>query len=182
MRTMDTLTRRAKRMLTLAVVAGFAATSPVALAQENENDARKELAAGKRLIVNVDDLAGMANIRNDFIRENLLQSAFYGAADDKDWIGEFDFRYNYNVPEDRGGYLEFNVVDWERSVTNFYQCTVTATYRTLDGERINLGTFFGRKSGIAVLTGWEVGEAFEEVAEEAFSQALEKLAEERSLT
>ena len=159
----------------LAVVALVAASVGVRAQDDRQ---RKQLAPDQELLVNVEDLTGLANIRTDFVRENLLQSAFHNAANDEDWLGDFEFRYNYNVPGDRGGYLEFTVLDWERSVANMYEFRASARYRTLGGETINLGSFFGQQPGITIVTGWEVGDAFISAAESAFEDALEKLREE----
>lgn len=139
--------------------------------------ARKELAPQQELIVNVEDLNGIANMDSESTRESLLENAFYDAAQDKEWLGKYKFRYNANIPKDKGGYLEFNLVDWERSVSNMYECTLSATYYTVAGETIKLGSFHATESGIAVSTRRDAGEQFQKAAESAFEQALEKLAE-----
>jgi hypothetical protein len=166
---------RSALLATLLAATVAAVSAQDAKQSKNEND---ELTPNQKLIVNVVDLTGFVNIETDFIRENLLESAFYNAATEEDWLGGFEFRYNYSVPQDRGGYLEFNVIDWERSAANFYNFTATAHYRTVGGERINLGTFHGIESGITVTTGWDVGDAFRDAAETAFSEALDELKKE----
>lgn len=168
-----TLSCIAPRLL-VACLAAIAVA--VASAQKGQQEAAmEELAPDQTIIVNVEDLVGLANIETDFIRENLLETAFYNAAAEHDWLGDFEFRYNYSVPSDRGGYLEFTVLEWERSVTNFYEFRASARYRTVGGETINLGVFDGIRSGIAVVTGWEAGDAFVDAAESAFNEALDEL-------
>ncbi len=58
-----------------------------------------------------------------------------------------------------------------------YHFSVAADYRDADGELIKLGTFHGYESGLMVSMRGDVGRAFAATAEDAFRQALEKLAE-----
>lgn len=154
------------------------ATGASALGDRPQPSAKQELAPNQRLLVNVEDIAALAHIETDFIRGNLLENAFYRAAADAEWLGKFDFRYNYNVPSDRGGYLEFSLTNWERGPAKMYEGMLTARYRTVDGETINHGTFYGSHPGITVVTGWDVTDAFVKAAQEAFDKALEELAQE----
>lgn len=167
------------RSLAAGVIAAGLAFAGPAFAQDSETEGEtKQVAQGQEILVTIDDLKARAEPDSEFVREDLLRDAFYRAAKRNKAIGEYKFAYNRNVEKDARGYLEFDIIDWDRSASGMYECTVRASYRDLDGEKINLGVFHGMRSGIDVSTGWDVSDHFVESAQEAFSQALKKLEKE----
>ncbi len=127
------------------------------------------------VIVSIEDIHARADVSAEWVREDILRSAFYESAEKAKWLGEYEFQYNSNLPDNTKGALEFTVLHWRRSMTNFYECTVQAQYRDADGEVVNLGTFHGTESGIGAMTRYDVADLFESSAEEAFRQALAAL-------
>lgn len=130
-----------------------------------------------RIQVKIDDMVGQADFRSESVREDLLRTAFYDAASREKWLGKYEFSYNGIGEAAAPGSLEFRVIDWRRSVGNLYQFSVAASYRNADGELVRLGTYHGYESGIAVSMLGDVGRAYADAAEDAFRQALKKLAE-----
>ncbi len=126
------------------------------------------------LIVNIDDPVALFDVDAEWIREDLLEYAFYEAAR-REKLGEFDLHYNGVKPKNARGRLEFNVISWRRSVANMYEFTVSAKYYNADGNQMNLGVFRGYRSGIDVLISRDIGDHFADSAEDAFRQALKKL-------
>ena len=128
----------------------------------------------KNLIVNIDDPMALFSVDAEWIREDLLENAFYEAAR-REKLGSFDFNYNEIAPKNARGRLEFNVISWRRSVANMYEFTVSAKYYNADGNQMNLGVFRGYRSGIDVFISRDIGDHFADSAEDAFRQALKKL-------
>lgn len=160
----------------LAILAAGLATLAIPLASAQE----KKGMIQDKVVVQIDDLQGQIDARLDSPREDLLAQAFTDAASRSELIGDYELEYNSVLPNDARGYLEFNVIRWERSVANMYEFTATATYHDLDGKEINLGTFHGKRSGINVVTRYDIGENFAGSAQDAFEQALKKLEERLS--
>lgn len=127
------------------------------------------------LKVYIDDLKGQGTNDWNNARDDLLQNAFYDAADGINWAESFEFEYNDSPDKTARNYLVFTIVEWDRSPTNFYEFRTNAHYINADGERVNLGSFTGIRSGISVTTGSDIGDHFSAAAEEAFGDALEKL-------
>ena len=164
----------------ITALALAASTAPIALlgqkATAADDEAVYSIAGERKLVVDVDDLQARADISSEFVRKDILRAAFHRAAKRNQWLGDYDFSYNRNISEEKSGRLEFNVLDWERTRTGMYEFTASARYHTLHGEEINLGVIHGLRSGIDVMTGWDVGDHFMEAAQDAFSEALKRLA------
>lgn len=128
-----------------------------------------------RMVVNVNDLQGMADFRSEDIREDLLRTAFYDAAERADWFGEYDFRYNRNAEAAVPGSLELQVLNWRRSRTGMYEFSVAVNYWNVDGEKVRLGTSYGTRLGLLSTGPRSVGDQFSASAEDAFRDTLRKL-------
>jgi hypothetical protein len=133
----------------------------------------------KNLIVNIDDPLGFFDIDAEWIREDLLENAFYEAAA-RQKLKDFELTYNDVTPKNARGVLEFRIISWRRSVANMYEFTTAARYLNADGDEIKLGVFRGYRSGIDVFIGRDIGDHFADTAEDAFRQALKKLEEKLS--
>lgn len=127
------------------------------------------------LIVNFDDLLGYADPNVDSIREDLLENAFYDATQRVKSANDYVMVYNGNIPERPKNLLNFRVVEWRRSLSNFYQFRAIATYYDADGKAIKLGSVLGTQSGIGVFNRYDVSEHFADAAEEAIKSAFKKL-------
>jgi len=132
-----------------------------------------------KLVVNIDDPLAYFNVDAEWIREDLLESAFYDAARRQKLEG-FELSYNGITPKNARGVLEFRIISWRRSVANMYEFTTSARYINADGDEIKLGVFRGYRSGITALMRRDIGEHFADTAEDAFRQALRKLDEKLS--
>lgn len=164
----------------LVRLCGFVAAAglvyaPLGAAPEKRGSA---LAGDDALLVVVDDLLGEIDPSADYVREDLLQNAFYDAARRNEWLGEFTFEYNHTVAKDARGYLRFNIIDWEQTRSGFFEISLSASFTDADGKTLDLGTFHGMRSGIAVTTGRDVAEHFSDVAQDAFEDALKRLKKE----
>ncbi|MDQ8182425.1 hypothetical protein [Pelagicoccus sp. SDUM812005] len=150
--------------LLLAMV-GTNFAKPVA----DKSEARKEVT------IWVDDIQAAGSFRAEDIREELLRQAFADAARREKWLGDYEFEYNGRSREPGQAGIELKVIDWRRGAAGMYSFTVAADYWNADGEKTDLGTFHGMRSGIMVVNGWDVGEQFAGSAEDAFRDALRKL-------
>lgn len=148
---------------------------PLGFASSDDIEEIKE----QNLIVNIDDPLGFFNVDAEWIREDLLETAFYEAAK-RQKLGDFELTYNDVTPKNARGVLEFRIISWRRSVANMYEFTTAARYLNADGDEIKLGVFRGYRSGIDVFIGRDIGEHFADTAEDAFRQALKKLNEKLS--
>ena len=126
------------------------------------------------LIVNIKDPYGLFSPEAEWVREDLLEQAFYDAAD-RTKLDDFEIMYNGIVPKNARSYLDFRVISWRRSVGNMYEFTAAATYYNADGDEIKLGVFRGYRSGVSVLMRRDVGDHFADSAEDAFYDALKNL-------
>lgn len=126
------------------------------------------------LIVNISDPYGLFSAEAEWVREDLLERAFYDAAD-RSKLEDFEIVYNGVVPKNARSYLDFRVISWRRSVANMYGFAASAKYYNADGEEIKLGVFRGYRSGIDVLMRRDVGDHFADSAEDAFYDALKTL-------
>ncbi|MBC2605863.1 hypothetical protein [Pelagicoccus albus] len=160
----------------LAVLAASTTFGAVMDPSKVEKPAAEE-AAARRLVVNINDIRGIVDFESERVREDLLRSAFYDAADRSDWLGEFDFNYNSNKKSESPGSLDINVLNWRLSRTGIYEFTASATYWNNDGERVNLGLFHGSRMSLPVTNIWHSGEQFVDSAEDAFKDSLKKLKE-----
>lgn len=169
--------RLRNRIFSRAFFSLIAATAvvPLGLALTEDIEEIRE----NKLIVNIDDPLAYFNVDAEWIREDLLESAFYDAARRQKLEG-FELTYNGVTPTNARGVLEFRVISWKRSVANMYEFTTSAHYIDADGNKIKLGVFRGYRSGIDVLLRRDIGEHFVDTAEDAFRQALRKLDEKLS--
>ena len=87
----------------------------------------KKNAAETSLIVNIDDFRASLKLDAEWIREDLLERAFYDAARHQKLDG-FNLRYNDEGNKDSRDYLNLNILHWRRSFANMYEITVSATY------------------------------------------------------
>lgn len=151
----------------LAVPFGYASTEHIEEIKET------------KLIVNIDDPYAFFSVDAEWIREDLLETAFYEAAK-REKLEGFDLQYNNVTSKNARGVLEFKVISWRRSVANMYEFAVSAKYYNADGDQINLGVFRGYRSGIGVFMSRDIGDHFADSAQDAFRQALRKLGEKLS--
>ncbi|MDQ8204116.1 hypothetical protein [Pelagicoccus sp. SDUM812003] len=157
-------------------LAALAAVSLIGGAFAKASPAKGEKAEdGPRLVVQINDLQGMAEFGSEYARENLLRAAFYEASRRADWLGDYDFEYNRNRDAGERGLLEFNVLHWKRSPAGTYNFTASVAFTDLDGNKTNLGTVQGMRTSIDVFNRWDVSEKFADSAEDAFNSALRKL-------
>lgn len=172
-------TKTIARILNRAGRAGLATAALAATAFSYAAPATKtdKSTEESRVVVDVQDLRGRADINAEWVREDLLRSAFYDSASRAKWLGEYEFRYNANGVDNEKGVLELTVLDWQRSRAGMYTFAVRASYRDLDGKVTNLGVFHGYESGIAGFAGFDRGRYYVDSAEDAFTQALRKLNE-----
>lgn len=126
------------------------------------------------LIVNIEDPYGLFSAEAEWVREDLLERAFYDAAE-RLKLKDFEIVYNGVVPKNARSYLDFRVISWRRSVANMYEFTAAAKYYNADGDEIKLGVFRGYRSGIDVLVRKDIGDQFADSAEDAFYDALKNL-------
>ncbi len=131
------------------------------------------------LTVNIDDIVSLFNIEAEWVREDLLETAFYDAARRMD-IDDYEIEYNGIKPKNAKNYLDFDVIEWRRSPANFYEFRARAIYYDADGKPMNLGVVHGTRSGLSVFTRYDVGDHFAKSAEDAFRQALKKLSKNLS--
>lgn len=142
---------------------------PIALSAPPKNEAVEN-----SLIVNIDDVRAVFNIDAEWIREDLLERAFYDAARHQKLKG-FELRYNDDGDKNARDYLDFTILHWRRSIGNMYEITISATYYNADGKEIKLGVFHGYRSGIDVSMRGDIADHFADTAEDAFEQALKKM-------
>lgn len=173
MNAMNTKARRSL-LMSLFMAAASLFVSPWAV---QAKEAKADPSEGQNLVVHVTDIQGMANIDAEWVREDLLRSAFHEAARKYEWLGDYEFKYNAGTPKNARLRLEFTVIDWERTVSNFFEFMISARYFDGDGNIVDLGTFHGIQSGISITSSYDVGDHYLDVAEDAFSQALRKLKE-----
>ena len=126
------------------------------------------------LIVNIEDPYGLFSPEAEWVQEDLLEQAFYDAADRAKLDG-FETMYNRIVPKNARSYVDFRVISWRRSIGNMYEFTAAATYYNADGDENKLGVFRGYRSGVGVLMRRDVGDHFLDSAEDAFYDALKTL-------
>ncbi len=158
----------------LAIIAALTVL-PLGFATSEDIEEVKE----KNLVVNIDDPLGFFSVDAEWLREDLLETAFYEAAA-RQKLKDFELTYNGATPKNARGVLEFRIISWRRSVANMYEFTTAARYLNADGDEIKLGVFRGYRSGIDVFIGRDIGEHFADTAEDAFRQALRKLDEKLS--
>ena len=127
------------------------------------------------LIVNFDDLLGHVDPNIEWIRENLLETAFYEASRRTKLANNYVVEYNGSIPKLPKNLLNLRIVEWRRSPTNFYEFRAIATYYDADGKATKLGTVSGTRSGLSVFNRYDVGEHFADAAEDAIKKALKKL-------
>jgi len=159
------------KLISVLIAATLGATASFAAKAE---DSAGPLLGGK-LVVNIDDIHGLFDLDAEWIREGLLETAFYDAAKRKKWLGEYEFMYNDPLPKNPKNRLEVRLLDWSRNVANFFEFSASAVYYDADGNANNLGMIYGTRSGIDVTLRYDIGENFAETAEDAFAEALRKL-------
>jgi len=155
---------------------GLAVASSPAIAAKAKPVDSKETA----LTVNFDDLRGYADPQVEWLREDLLENAFYDATRRLKSDINYIVGYNESLPKIPKNLLNIRVVDWRRSPANFYEFRAVATYYDNDGVETKLGSVFGTRSGIAVFNRYDVGDHFSDAAQDAISSALKKLKKEIS--
>ena len=153
----------------IACLAAAMVALPIALSASPKKDTVET-----SLIVNIDDFRASLDLDAEWIREDLLERAFYDAARHQKLDG-FDLRYNDEGDKDARDYLNLNILHWRRSFANMYEITVSATYYDADGKKIKLGVFHGYRSGIDISMRGDIAEDFADTAEDAFEQAFKKL-------
>ncbi len=126
------------------------------------------------LTVNIDDVVSLFNIEAEWVREDLLETAFYDAAR-RAKLKDYDIEYNGVKPKNAKHFLDFDVIEWRRSPANFYEFRARAVYYDADGKPMNLGVVHGTRSGLSVFNRYDIGDHFAKSAEDAFRQALKKL-------
>lgn len=134
------------------------------------------------LKIYVNDLEGQAWSGLDNARDNLLHRAIDNVAERNDLIESYEFNYNETPEKSERDYLLITVTDWQRSRTNFYTFSATARYVDPNGKTLNLGSFSGTRTGIAVINNRDVSEQFIAAAEEAIHEAFEKLEEKTNVS
>lgn len=161
----------AKTLRLLACI--FAAALPISAHCADSTTKVEE----SKIMVNMNDLQGSFDPDAKWVREDLLRTAFYDAAEDKVWLGEYEFTYNAVLPKNPRNWLEVTVQHWKRHAAGFFNFTASLAFYDADGEKINLGSFDGSKSGISVIHARDIPEHFASAAESALEDALEKLHE-----
>ena len=127
------------------------------------------------LIVNFDDLLGHTDPNIEWIREALLETAFYEATQRMKLASNYIVEYNGSIPKRPKNLLNLRIVEWRRSPANFFEFRAIATYYDADGEAIKLGSVSGARSGLSVFNRYDVSEHFADAAEDAIKEALKKL-------
>lgn len=159
-------TRKAPFLLSLLSIS-LAALLAASAAQADGNSGQ--------MIVNVDDVRGLFDLDTEWIRQDLLETAFHDAAKRKKWLGDYRFTYNNQLPTNPRNRLELRLLDWSRNRANFFEFSGGAVYYDADGKSHNLGIVYGVRTGIDITMRHDIGERFAEVAEDAFADALRKL-------
>ena len=128
------------------------------------------------LIVNIKDPCGLFIPEAEWVQEDLLEQAFYNAAD-RPKLDDFEIMYNGIVPKNARSYLDFRVISWRRSIGNMHEFTAAATYCNADRDEIKLGVFRRYRSGISIIMrrDRDVGDHFVDTPEDAFYDALKTL-------
>lgn len=134
----------------------------------------------EKITVSVNDLRGIANLDQGWVREDLLRNALFEAADDSEWIGDIEFDYNDEQEEFPKNQIVVNVVNWERGAAGFYNFRGNARFYDQDGNITNIGNIDGTTSGITVTTSRDVPEHYSAAAEDAFLEMFEELEEKLS--
>lgn len=170
---------RSLRNLALGVlVLGLGWSVQASSAKVNAMDAQGEVQKEEKVLVFVNDRFAPPDFNSERVREDLLRNAFYDASRRSNWAGNYKFVYNPIGKDAPPGSIEFNVMSWRRSHSGMYQFTASASYWNSDGEKVNLGSFNGTRTSIAVFNSWDVGDQFSGSAKDAFRSALRKLEKE----
>lgn len=162
--------------LLAALAAASFATSTNLQAKVKSEKTDSAASSAPALNVYVEDIHGRASFGQEHVREDLLATAFRNAARRSNWVGDYEFDYNINREERRNA-IEFNLVNWRRSRTGMFECTVAASYWDHNGEKQSLGTFHGMRTSIDVFSRFDFSDHFVTSAQDAFAAALKKLAE-----
>ena len=128
------------------------------------------------LSVNFDDFKGDAyGFEVGDAREELLRQALDKQVNREKWLKSYSFSYNEDVGESPRNHLELRVIDWDRSRTNMVEFAVRARYFDHDGKSLDLGTFYGYRSGLIYAGRIDGGLIYVDAAQDAIKQAFDKL-------